>query len=233
MSERPDHTNRGAADTIERGRLDRIGIAITGFMLWIVVRILCATVRIRVEGREKLEAVANAGKGGVLMSWHGLTMVPVYWLRKRRPYGMISLSRDGHIEATLFRLLGWRLIRGSSKRGATGALIAAIRCLKAGHLLALTPDGPKGPSGEVKPGSLFMAQSSGAPIVPCGVAIDRFWQLRSWDGYRIPKPFARVVIAWCDPIYVTRNDDNSTTESGVAQRIDEAIRFAEQRLGVH
>jgi lysophospholipid acyltransferase (LPLAT)-like uncharacterized protein len=46
----------------------------------------------------------------------------------------------------------------------------------------------------VAPGLFAAAQRAGAPIVPMAVAASRSWQLRSWDRFEIPKPFARVIV---------------------------------------
>jgi lysophospholipid acyltransferase (LPLAT)-like uncharacterized protein len=219
-----------AAPAAPRSLWERLRIGASGFLLWLVIRLLCATLRIRVDGGERVEAARQQGRGALLISWHGSTMVPVYWLRPFRPYGMISVSRDGEIEARAFRLLGWRTIRGSSARGGTAALRSAIRCLRAGNLLALTPDGPRGPARAIKPGSLYMAKSAGSPIFPVGVASSRSKLVNSWDSYMIPMPWARVHVVFGEPMHVGRDDDDRTVEAELARRIDQAHAHARERL---
>jgi lysophospholipid acyltransferase (LPLAT)-like uncharacterized protein len=87
-------------------------------------------------------------------------------------------------------------VRGSTYRGADRALVGLVRELRAGHDVAVTPDGPRGPAGHFAPGALVAAQRGGAPIVSVAVAATRAWRLRSWDGFIIPKPFARVTVAY-------------------------------------
>ena len=55
-------------------------------------------------------------------------------------------------------------------------------CLLDGGGLGLSPDGPKGPVYEVKPGVVFLAQKLQIPIVPITNALSRKLVLkRSWD----------------------------------------------------
>jgi lysophospholipid acyltransferase (LPLAT)-like uncharacterized protein len=227
----PIEEGRSESPAVRRSLVERIRIAASGFVLWVIIRLLCATLRVRVEGGEQVEAAYRDGRGALLVSWHGSTMVPVYWLRRFRPYGVISVSRDGEIEARAFRLLGWRTIRGSSAREGTAALRRAIRCLRNGNLLALTPDGPRGPAREVKPGSLFMAKAAGCPIFPVGVASTRRRSVKSWDSYMIPMPWAHVQVVFGDPIYAARDDDDRRVEAELARRIDLAHDAAGRRLG--
>ncbi len=91
------------------------------------------------------------------------------------------------------------------------------RELQAGKEVAITPDGPKGPPRKFAAGALVAAQRSDSFIVPIGVTADRAWHLRSWDRFMIPKPFARVTIAYGNPAKVA-----ATTARAAA---DEAARF--------
>ena len=74
-------------------------------------------------------------------------------------------------------------MRGSSSRGAVGALLAAARELAGGAIVALTPDGPRGPRRELKPGVLAAAQRAGVPVIPVYAEVDRAWRLDSWDRF--------------------------------------------------
>ena len=92
-----------------------------------------------------------------------------------------------------------------------------IRELPAGPEVAIPPDGPKGPARKYAPGALIASQRSGAAILPVVAVADRAWRLRSWDGFMIPKPFARVTVAYGDPTNV-----RATTPRAAAE---EAPRF--------
>ncbi|HXY30024.1 MAG TPA: DUF374 domain-containing protein, partial [Gemmatimonadaceae bacterium] len=88
---------------------------------------------------------------------------------------------------------------GSSTRNGGRALLACVRELTAGHAVAITPDGPQGPQGSFSGGALVAAARSQAPLLYVAAAADRAWRLPTWDGLLIPKPFARVVVAYGGP----------------------------------
>ena len=107
---------------------------------------------------------------------------------------MTSLSFDGEFIARIIERLGFRAVRGSSSRGAVGALLGMRREIDAGEAVAFTIDGPRGPRYVAKPGPVFLAQATSAPMAAFHVALDRCWVLKSWDGTRIPKPFSRALL---------------------------------------
>ena len=90
------------------------------------------------------------------------------------------------------RRFGIGSVRGSSSRRGSTALREMAAILAAGGDMAITPDGPRGPKYRLNPGVVKLAQITGAPIVPLHIAYSRYWEIRSWDAFRIPKPFARV-----------------------------------------
>lgn len=182
-----------------------------------VLRALGMTWRIRSVNRESWEKLRRAKRGFVFSLWHG-QLLPLLW--QHRGEGvvvLISEHKDGEMAARAAAALGYGLIRGSSSRGADRALISISRELEAGKAVAITPDGPKGPSQKFAPGALVAAQRSDSCIVPIGVTADRAWRLKSWDRFMIPKPFARVTIAYGDPVKV-----GASSPRGAA---DEAPRF--------
>ena len=74
--------------------------------------------------------------------------------------------------------------------------------LKRNRDVAFTIDGPLGPRYVAKPGAVWLASKSGAPIYPFNISPERKWVFRSWDHFQVPKPFTRVVILMGDPIIV-------------------------------
>jgi len=194
-------------------------------LLWLISTALAATVRLRVDGWEKLEKIVAAGKGGLVLPWHGVTMLPIYYCRNMGFYSIVSLSRDGELQNRLLRSRGFKTIRGSSARQGMRALLESIRRLREGRVMAITPDGPKGPPRKVQPGTVHLAQRSGCPVLPVGVACKPCRRLASWDSHMVPAPFARAVIAFGDPLYVRDDED----EDDAARRIENAINAAERR----
>ena len=112
-------------------------------------------------------------------------------------------------------------------------LLEAVQVLKRGADIAITPDGPRGPRYSFAPGALVLAHRASAPVVSMVAHVDRKWQLRSWDGFEIPKPFARVTIEYGEP--VTLDDPDVRTAAArteeFAQRMREALARVEVLAG--
>jgi len=141
----------------------------------------------------------------ITVTWHhDLLFFPLMFRRPvlERTAAMISASRDGQYLADLLRLLRLRTVRGSSSRRGASALRAALAELRQGNTVSITPDGPRGPRRSMKPGPVMLASQSGAPVVPVAVHCSRHWQLRSWDRFRIPKPFSRVTLVIGEPVAI-------------------------------
>jgi len=151
---------------------------------------------------EEWRELERSRKPYVLLAWHD-AMLPLLW--HHRGTGMtivVSEAREGRYLAGYARRLGYLEARGSSTRGGVRALVGAIRVLRSGGSVAFTPDGPRGPRRTFKGGILLAAQRGKAPIVPVHADAGAAWRLGSWDRLLIPKPLARVRIAYGTPFRV-------------------------------
>jgi len=195
-----------------------------------VARGLFRTWRIATVGEAEHATHLDAGKGAIQATWHGRTLAPGHWFSGRGHIALISLSRDGDIQNRNFHLMGYRTVRGSTGRGAVRATLEVVQLLRAGGVLSFTPDGPRGPSGTVHPGVVYFARKTGAPVLPLGCAADRAWILPTWDGYLIPKPFARVVIAFGPAVTIDSEESDDTAADRVRVALDAAQALAQQRV---
>lgn len=191
----------------------RTRIAIT-FGTWLLYA-LGATWRVRVHGRQALLDRLPDASRVVLTLWHG-QMLPILWAHRQPTGVMISEHKDGEIIARVVGTFGFFGVRGSSSRGGARVLLEAVQVLKRGADMAITPDGPRGPRYSFAPGALVLAHRAGVPLVSLVAYVDRKWQLRSWDGFEIPKPFARVTIEYGEPVLL-----NDADVRAVAARTDE------------
>jgi lysophospholipid acyltransferase (LPLAT)-like uncharacterized protein len=188
------------------------------------VRALYATLRVSVKGEDQFEMLRQDHGGVLLVTWHGQSLIPIARSRGRGYTGMVSLSRDGDLLTECFHRLQWNVIRGAAGRGGALAARAAVKVLsRPGAVLAVTPDGPRGPTRKVHPGVVFLARKSGKPLIPVGISVKRAWRARSWDRFLIPKPFSRAVWLFGEPIFVTPEEDIEA----VCQRVEEAINQLE------
>lgn len=165
-----------------------------------LIRLLGRTWRIRTVNREStVEAMRRAGRPIIFSLWHGDMLPLLYQHRNEGITVLVSEHRDGELIAQTLLRFGFLTVRGSTTRGSGRALVGLTRTLSAGLDVAITPDGPRGPARSFAPGAVIAAQRARAPIIACGVNTPRAWRLRSWDGFRIPKPFSRVTIAYAGP----------------------------------
>ncbi|MEX2243678.1 MAG: lysophospholipid acyltransferase family protein [Fimbriimonadaceae bacterium] len=179
-------------------------------VLYAFVRLLGWTLRIESHEYERL---GDIGRGVIFAGWHGRTLVPALFFRNKGVWTIISRSRDGNVQNAIFTRLGFNTIRGSTGRGGVKAAVESIRVLKKGATMAFTPDGPRGPSGVVQGGVVLMAKKSGAALVACGVSASHKWHVPTWDSYMVPWPFARCVLVFGDPIFVSKDASDEEVEA--------------------
>jgi lysophospholipid acyltransferase (LPLAT)-like uncharacterized protein len=218
--------------------LSRVGGRLAPPIAAALVRALGTTLRLRVAGTEDVGRHWAVGHPVIYAVWHGqILMVP--WLNERlrashgaRPATvLVSRSRDGEIVARYLSRFGLDSVRGSTSRGGREAGRALVAAVRRGRDVAVVPDGPRGPSGQLQPGVVTLAALTGAPIVPLGVAARRALRLRSWDGFLVPLPFARCAAVFGPPLAVARDADRARLMKDVARGLDEATAAA-ARLAV-
>jgi lysophospholipid acyltransferase (LPLAT)-like uncharacterized protein len=194
----------------------------------VALRALASTWRYRVIGGETIERLRSNRVPFIFSLWHG-QLLPLLWCHRGEHVAiLVSGHRDGEIIARLAKSIGYRLIRGSTSRGGERALLALARELRSGREVAVTPDGPRGPARSYAPGALIAAQRAGSPIVPTVAHASRAWRLSSWDGFLIPKPFARVTVAYGEATHVVaENLREAADEAPSFQRLmEETERLA-------
>src|SRR6056297_465520 len=113
-----------------------------------------------------------------------------------------SASRDGEIIAAIMIRLGMGSVRGSSSRRGTAALLKMKAYLENGGDVAVVPDGPRGPRYKLGPGVIKLSQLTGIGVVPVRVDYGSAWVFKSWDRFRLPKPFTTVTVTFGPLVHV-------------------------------
>jgi lysophospholipid acyltransferase (LPLAT)-like uncharacterized protein len=135
--------------------------------------------------------------------WHNRLLVLPYILKRftpdRRGAALISASRDGDLLTDAIRRFGFDVVRGSSSKMGASALLQLGEVLSAGGDVVITPDGPRGPVYELGPGLVFLAQKTGALILPMNLEYSSCWRFKSWDRFILPRPFSRVRVIFAEP----------------------------------
>jgi len=150
--------------------------------------------------------------------WHNRLLIFPLVLRRffpnRHGAALISASRDGDLLSDAIHRFDYDVVRGSSsKLGATGLLQLSDVLAKSGDVV-ITPDGPRGPAYELGPGIIFLAQKTGAAVLPINMEYSSCWRVKSWDRFIIPRPFSkvRVIIGQPERITPTSNDEEFEAE---------------------
>ena len=191
----------------------RIGAALVG--------LLAATWRYRVRGWEHVANAHRLRRPIVYVLWHSREGLAV----------LISRHADGGHLVQLSERWGYRVVRGSSRRGGEVGLLGLVRHLRDGAEVALTPDGPRGPAERVKPGALAAAQHAAAVVIAAGARPSSAWWLRSWDHFCLPKPFATIEVAYSAPFTVAAGKDGLRRGIADAERALAQVTYGGEERG--
>lgn len=159
---------------------------------YLLIRLIGPTLRFQTAVEEGCLSDGMTSPLGIYCFWHQCVIPVAHRFRNRKVAVMTSRSFDGEYIARIIKKLGFGAVRGSSSRGAVGALMGMKQELDQGNPVAFTIDGPRGPIYVAKPGPILLAKKTGQGIVCFHIAVERAWVLNSWDRMMIPKPFSRV-----------------------------------------
>lgn len=152
--------------------------------------------------------------------WHNRLLLFPFVLRRffsnRRGAALISASRDGDLLTDAIKRFRFDVVRGSSSRLGASAILQLTNILASGGDTVITPDGPRGPAYELGPGIIFLAQKSGAAVLPVNMEYSSCWRIKSWDRFIVPRPFAKVRVLVGQPHHVR---PTSTPEEFEAERL--------------
>jgi lysophospholipid acyltransferase (LPLAT)-like uncharacterized protein len=193
-------------------------------LLWpfgLVVRLWGMSLRFELSP-DDLRAYTKKDEPVAIVLWHNRLFLSAEIVRRfrggRTPYALVSASQDGAWLSAFFSLAGLRTVRGSSSRLGREAASALVDVLRAGYDIGVTPDGPRGPCYEVKPGGVIVARRTRAPILLIGGEFRSAWRLRSWDGFYLPKPFSRVRMR-CEVVMPDQLADRDAALAAMRERL--------------
>jgi lysophospholipid acyltransferase (LPLAT)-like uncharacterized protein len=211
-------------------------------LLWLIswagylfIRLIGPTLRFTVVREPDCLSDGWIAPPSIWCFWHRCVIPAGYRFRGNKIAVMVSRSFDGEYIARIISKLGFRTVRGSSSRGAVGALIGMRRELELGHLAAFTIDGPRGPIYVAKPGPILLAKKTGYSVNCFYTAVERAWILNSWDRMIIPKPFSRACAYFSSPIHVpsdATDEQMSTRHQQMQQALERCRLGAEERMGI-
>jgi lysophospholipid acyltransferase (LPLAT)-like uncharacterized protein len=182
-----------------------------------ILQLWARTLRYEIEDRAGV-VEKPIGENYIGALWHNRLLIFPFVLRrffsKRHGAALISASRDGELLADAIKRFGYDVVRGSSSRLGASAILQLADILASGRDVVITPDGPRGPAYEIGPGIIFLAQKSGAAVVPVNMEYSSCWRIKSWDRFIIPRPFAkvRVIVGQPHRVRLTSTDKEFEVE---------------------
>lgn len=183
--------------------LQKILLYVIPFFSFIVVRILAFLCRFEYKISSQTLDFIKANQTFIVAFWHGeLFMQPIvlrHFYKNRKVYVLISQHFDGEIISRLVKFFKIYSLRGSSSKGAIKALLKAIKKLQKQNLVAITPDGPRGPYHSIADGIVLLSQKSNKPIIISRIYYHNAWEFKSWDRFKIPKPFSKITCTIKEP----------------------------------
>jgi len=176
---------------------NRMVSLLTWFAIWVAGR----TTRKTWVNWNVLESFEASGQPAIFSLWHNNLLYFTYVLKGKNLGAMVSPSRDGQEIGWVLSRFGFVPVYGSSSQGGTGALRTFLKMLSKGQSVSITPDGPRGPRYETKPGTVAMAVKRNVPVVPLAFSGPSCWEFGSWDRMRLPKPFSKTTIVAGAPLW--------------------------------
>jgi lysophospholipid acyltransferase (LPLAT)-like uncharacterized protein len=204
-----------------------------------LVRLLGPTLRLQIIGVAPLLPFWAAGRPVIYAVWHGrILMLPWLNARLRRRHGaraprvLASRSRDGELMARFAAAFGLEAVRGSSSQGGALALLALAAAVRRGEDVAVVPDGPRGPAGDLQAGVVTLATMTAAPVVPLAFAARPARRLGSWDRFVVPLPFARCAAVFGAAVALEAGADRDRARKTLQTALDEATAEADRLVAV-
>lgn len=208
----------------------RIALVILPRIASMLIRLLGCTLRFEDVCEPGVIPGDQMPPPGVFAFWHRSLLMAAYRFRNLRIAILISRSFDGELIARTVERLGFVAIRGSSSRGGAAGWLAMEECVRKGHIVAFTADGPRGPVYIAKPGFARLAQKTTGDAGAFHLDPASAWTLHSWDHFFIPKPFTRVTVSWPQHVKIGPDTDIDIANQSVQTMMDRAVTIAELAL---
>ncbi len=173
----------------------------------------------------------------IITMWHGQHFLLPVVRRKDHPVKvLISLHRDGEINAIAAERLGVGTIRGSAARersrvlesGAVRGFLQMKSALEQGVSVCMTADLSQTVARRAGTGVVALARATGVPIAPVALASSRRIDFKSWDRASLNLPFSRLAMIVGPFVEVPRNADAAELEAK-RQLVEDELNAATAR----
>ena len=199
-----------------------------------IIQILFFLNKVTIKGEENLLKLIKSGSPIMLCVWHGRLLFPSWYIRHHTTLHIISSRHaDSELLANILRYWGYGLIRGSTNKGGVHVIRKMTEIFDRGGIIAVTNDGPKGPARIAKSGSIGLAIKNNVKIITVTGSATKYWQMKSWDRFMLPKPFGKIQIIVSSPMDITEKPSESEVEVQILSEFmnryqDEADQLTEK-----
>ena len=189
--------------------------SIISYLVQIILNVAFKTSKINVYGEQHLKDSLESDNPTMVCVWHSRFIYSVYFLHDNNYdiWALSSTHEDSEILAKVLQRWKVNLIRGSSTRGWKNAIVEMKKKLEdSSSIIAITNDGPKGPPRIAKQGSVKLAIKQNANMITMTATASKFFELKSWDKLRIPKPFGTINMHISKPLPLDQDKINEVGE---------------------
>lgn len=200
--------------------------AILAFIAFTYIKFIYGTSCWEFKNKEVFQKYINEKKPFIVSFWHGHLLMLACALQWKIPvYMLISNHRDGKIISKIISYFGIQTIAGSTNKKGFEAVRQILHVIKQGAVLGITPDGPRGPREVVSDGVLQIARLAKVDIIPLAYSCKPIKVLRTWDHFRVAKPFCKGAFAAGNPI--SPIEDIEQLRISLQTAMDETVKEAD------
>ena len=201
--------------------------SVLAFIAFAYIKFVFMTSRWEFKNREIFDSYISQNKPFIVSFWHGhLLMLACALQWKVSVHMLISNHRDGKIISKTINHFGIQTIAGSTNKKGFEAARQILQVLKQGHVIGITPDGPRGPTEKISNGVLELARLAQVDIIPLAYSSKPMKHLRTWDKFRFAKPFCKGVFVVGTP--VPPSDDLEQLRTSLQQALDKTATAADE-----
>lgn len=205
----------------------------------LLIHAIIKTCKITIVGIEKIHELKEKNIPIIYACWHRHIFVTIYRFKNTGARPLISLSEDGELVSQVAVEFNMKPVRGSSSKGGARAFLELVNTIEENNSeVLITADGPKGPSRQIKDGTIRLAQKTKSVIVPIGwhASREKVFE-KTWDKFKIPLPFSKITYAYGEPFVIPRDaprEDYGQLKENLKKAIDdleEKIKKARREQG--
>jgi hypothetical protein len=175
---------------------------IGGFFLYLLFLLVYRTCQFTYHGLDQLDDLIENEAPFIVTSWHGMTMMVAALLKKKMDVSAFCVIVPDDVRGDALEVFAHHLgvdpikliLSGDNTFSSGRKLVGLLKKISGGKNFLIHPDGPAGPAYQIKPGLTFIAQKSGASILPLGCYCRNAYHVKRWDRYTLPLPFSKVHI---------------------------------------